>query len=42
MKTCEKLLERLEPIRAGMENPTWQELVEAAYNKDVDLIATHM
>jgi len=42
MKACEQLLERLEPIRAGMGNPTWQELVQEAYMQNVDMIATHM
>jgi hypothetical protein len=42
MKACEKLMERLEPVRAGMENPTWEALVEKAYLEYVDLVATHM
>jgi hypothetical protein len=42
MKACEKLMERLEPVRASMENPTWEALVEKAYFQYVDLVATHM
>jgi hypothetical protein len=42
MKACEKLMERLEPVRASMENPTWEALVEKAYLEYVDLVATHM
>jgi hypothetical protein len=42
MKACEKLLERLEPVRASMENPTWEALAEQAYLEGVDLVAAHM
>jgi hypothetical protein len=42
MKACEKLLERLEPVRASMGDPTWEALAEQAFLENVDLVATHM
>ncbi|XP_026741596.1 xanthine dehydrogenase-like [Trichoplusia ni] len=36
-KCCEQLNARLEPIRATLENPTWEELIAAASTADVDL-----
>ncbi|XP_032686991.1 indole-3-acetaldehyde oxidase-like isoform X2 [Odontomachus brunneus] len=39
---CKQLLERLEPIKKDMQNPSWQELVLAAHTKDVDLCARNM
>ncbi|XP_047028807.1 LOW QUALITY PROTEIN: xanthine dehydrogenase 1-like [Helicoverpa zea] len=37
-KCCESLLERLEPIRKVMNNPTWEELyVKKSYEMSVDL-----
>ncbi|XP_075976856.1 uncharacterized protein LOC142977054 [Anticarsia gemmatalis] len=36
-RCCEELLERLKPIREEMDNPSWEDLVYAAYNADVDL-----
>ncbi|PZC72657.1 hypothetical protein B5X24_HaOG210768 [Helicoverpa armigera] len=36
-KCCESLLERLEPIRKKMNNPTWEELVKKSYEMSVDL-----
>ncbi|XP_013191578.1 uncharacterized protein LOC106135750 isoform X1 [Amyelois transitella] len=38
-RCCEQLLKRLEPIRATLNNPTWEELIEAAYIAEVDLQA---
>ncbi|XP_076639451.1 xanthine dehydrogenase/oxidase isoform X2 [Colletes latitarsis] len=42
MKACQELLKRLEPIKQELNNPSWQELVMAAYQKDIDLCARHM
>lgn len=42
MKACQMLLERLEPIKKQMENPTWEELVQKAHDSLVDLCAHHM
>nr|XP_050853429.1 uncharacterized protein LOC127065310 isoform X1 [Vespula vulgaris] len=42
MMACKELLSRLEPIRKELNKPTWQELVMAAYVKDVDLCARYM
>ncbi|XP_043496073.1 indole-3-acetaldehyde oxidase-like [Polistes fuscatus] len=42
MMACKELLARLEPIKQELKNPTWQELVMAAYMKDVDLCARYM
>lgn len=36
-RCCEELLKRLEPIRNTMVNPTWEELIQKAYESDVDL-----
>ncbi|XP_063894693.1 xanthine dehydrogenase/oxidase [Helicoverpa armigera] len=36
-RCCEELNARLEPIRATLTNPTWEDLITAAYNADVDL-----
>lgn len=38
-RCCEVLLERLEPIRSQMNNPTWKELIVQAYASDVELQA---
>ncbi|XP_076758274.1 uncharacterized protein LOC143427746 [Xylocopa sonorina] len=42
MICCNKLLERLSPIRKQLGNPSWQELTMTAYTKDVDLCARYM
>lgn len=42
MMACKELLNRLEPIKKEMENPSWQNLVLTAHLKDVDLCARHM
>ncbi|CAB3359543.1 Hypothetical predicted protein [Cloeon dipterum] len=39
MKACQTLLDRLEPVRATMENPTWLQLIREAYNRNVNLSA---
>lgn len=36
-RACEELLKRLEPIRASMNDPTWELLVKAAFNANIDL-----
>lgn len=36
-RACEELLKRLEPIRISMNNPTWEVLVKAAFNANIDL-----
>lgn len=41
-KACEIILQRLKPIRDRLpENATWQEIVEAAHHKFVDLTAKY-
>ncbi|XP_078042324.1 uncharacterized protein LOC144472818 isoform X2 [Augochlora pura] len=42
MKCCQELLQRLEPIKKELKNPTWQELVLTAHLKNVDLCARFM
>lgn len=36
-KCCEKLLERLEPIRNGMPDASWEEIITEAYSSNIDL-----
>ncbi|XP_038212504.1 xanthine dehydrogenase 1-like [Zerene cesonia] len=36
-RCCQQLLDRLEPIKAQMDNPTWAELIRKAYDNEVDL-----
>ncbi|XP_013136122.1 PREDICTED: xanthine dehydrogenase/oxidase-like [Papilio polytes] len=38
-RCCEIILCRLEPIRKILGNPTWEELVKAAFNNNIDLQA---
>ncbi|CAD0197572.1 unnamed protein product [Chrysodeixis includens] len=38
-RCCDQLNARLEPIRTTLTNPTWEELITAAYNANVDLQA---
>ncbi|XP_017888813.1 xanthine dehydrogenase/oxidase-like isoform X2 [Ceratina calcarata] len=43
LQACKELLNRLEPIKQQLGgNPSWQELLMAAYNKNVDLCAQYM
>ncbi|KAJ8955360.1 hypothetical protein NQ318_003457 [Aromia moschata] len=42
IKACDILLERLKPIRATMENPTWEELIQKCHDESVHLTATSM
>ncbi|XP_025155411.1 xanthine dehydrogenase/oxidase isoform X3 [Harpegnathos saltator] len=39
---CQQLLDRLEPIKKEMKDPSWPELVLQAHLKDVDLCARNM
>lgn len=36
-RCCEMLMQRLEPIRNKMNNPTWTQLLQEAYKQQVDL-----
>lgn len=38
---CDILVERLRPFREANANGTWEEIVRAAYLKDVDLVANY-
>ncbi|KAG5332878.1 XDH dehydrogenase, partial [Acromyrmex heyeri] len=42
IQCCKEILKRLEPVKEELKNPSWQELVLAAYLKDVDLCARHL
>lgn len=42
MTACKELLKRMEPVKEELKNPTWLELVMAAYQKDVDLCARYL
>lgn len=42
MMACKEILQRLEPIKAKMENASWTELLMAAHAADVDLCARYM
>lgn len=33
VKTCEELLARLQPIRVALTEPTWEEVIKAAFDK---------
>jgi xanthine dehydrogenase/oxidase len=41
-KACEMLLNRLKPIKKQNPKADWPEIIEKAFAKDVDLIATYM
>ncbi|KAH9639142.1 hypothetical protein HF086_018210 [Spodoptera exigua] len=36
-RCCDQLLERLEPIRKQLNNPSWEELIKTSYRNFVDL-----
>lgn len=36
-RSCEELLKRLKPVKAKMDNPTWEELISQAFKDGVDL-----
>ena len=42
MMACKELLRRLEPLKISLKNPTWQELVKEAFQKEIDLCASFM
>ncbi|KAJ8719472.1 hypothetical protein PYW08_011647 [Mythimna loreyi] len=42
MKACEIILERLAPVRKTMDKPSWEDLVQKAYEIGVDLQASYM
>uniref|UniRef100_A0A4D5RAG3 Xanthine dehydrogenase n=1 Tax=Scolopendra viridis TaxID=118503 RepID=A0A4D5RAG3_SCOVI len=42
MECCKKLVNRMQPIREKLKDPTWKELVDACFFANVDLIARHM
>lgn len=42
MNACKIILQRLEPIRAKLNKPTWEELVKEAHYSGVDLQASYM
>ncbi|KDR17215.1 hypothetical protein L798_08320, partial [Zootermopsis nevadensis] len=42
MICCKELLERMEPAKEGLKNPTWQHWTLAAYQQNIDMCATHM
>ncbi|CAG9583060.1 unnamed protein product [Danaus chrysippus] len=39
-KACKDLLTRLEPVRLEMKEPTWDEVIKAAYSKGIQLQTT--
>lgn len=39
MEACKQLLEKMEPVKAKMKNPTWEELVAKCYDDHVLLTA---
>ncbi|XP_049943149.1 uncharacterized protein LOC126419914 [Schistocerca serialis cubense] len=42
LRACEELSNRLAPIKAKLKDPSWQELIAAAYSANVDLCSTFM
>ncbi|XP_050344175.1 uncharacterized protein LOC126769431 [Nymphalis io] len=36
-RCCEQLLARLEPVRTQLDNPTWEVLIQKAFEMDIDL-----
>ncbi|XP_049838711.1 xanthine dehydrogenase-like [Schistocerca gregaria] len=42
LRACEELLKRLAPIKEKLKDPSWQELIAAAYAANVDLCSTFM
>lgn len=36
-KACEELLARMKPVRDELDNPSWNELTQACYDKLIDL-----
>lgn len=42
VKACEILMERLKPVKAKMNNPSWEQLVQQAYLESIDLQASYL
>lgn len=42
IQACKELLKRLEPIKKDLKDPSWKDLILAAYLKNVDLCARYM
>ncbi|XP_013192300.1 uncharacterized protein LOC106136327 isoform X2 [Amyelois transitella] len=42
LKACSELLDRLQPVRNEMTEPTWEEVVRKAYEKGINLQSNHM
>ncbi|XP_052742295.1 uncharacterized protein LOC112057810 [Bicyclus anynana] len=42
LKACEILMDRLKPIREELGNPSWEDLVQEAYKRQVYLHASYM
>lgn len=42
MIACNEILSRLTPVREKLKNPTWKELIYAAYEENIDLSAKCM
>ena len=42
VQCCKELLKRMEPAKIGLKNPTWPQWVQAAFQQNIDLCATHM
>ncbi|XP_012058303.1 PREDICTED: xanthine dehydrogenase-like [Atta cephalotes] len=42
IQACTQILERLEPIRKKMKNPTWKDLIFKAYEEGISLYARYM
>ncbi|KAJ0176278.1 hypothetical protein K1T71_008452 [Dendrolimus kikuchii] len=42
LRACEALLERLEPVRNELNEPTWEEVIVKAFNKGIDLQSHYM
>ncbi|XP_021929641.1 indole-3-acetaldehyde oxidase-like [Zootermopsis nevadensis] len=42
VQCCKELLKRMEPAKKGLKDPTWPQWVQAAYQQNIDLCATHM
>ncbi|XP_018360423.1 PREDICTED: xanthine dehydrogenase/oxidase-like, partial [Trachymyrmex cornetzi] len=42
IQACEQILQRLEPIRKKMKNPTWMDLIFKAYEEGVDLYTRYV
>lgn len=42
IKACEILNKRLEPVKAKLKNPSWEEIIAQAHEDGIDLQATYM